>query len=85
MIMRNIEKIRKHNSLGSKLIIKMGLSVAIIGLLYVIGASFSVVAGICLSYKILRLVLRLFGLVLALVFTVISIFIMIIILLVLIF
>jgi hypothetical protein len=46
MITANMEKIRKQNSLSSELIIKMGLLVAIIGLLYVAGASFSVVAGV---------------------------------------
>jgi hypothetical protein len=71
--MRNIEKIRKHYSLSSKLIIKTGLLVAVAGLLYAAGSSFSVVAGVYLGYRVLRLVLRLFGLVMALVFTVISI------------
>jgi hypothetical protein len=85
MIMRNIEKIRKQHSLGSELIIKMGLLAAIIGLLCASGASFYVVAGIYLGYKVLRLVLRLFWLVLALVFTVVSIGILITIILLLIF
>jgi hypothetical protein len=83
--MRNIEKIRKQHSLGSELIIKMGLSGLIIGLLYAVGASFSVIAGVYLGYKVLRLVLRFFGLVMALVFTAVSIVILIIIISLLIF
>jgi hypothetical protein len=85
MIMRNIEKIRKHYSLSSKLLIKTGLLVAIAGRIYVSGASFSAIVGIYLGYRILRLVLRFFGLVMALVFTGVSICVLIIIITLLIF
>jgi hypothetical protein len=44
--MRNIEKIRKHYSLGSKFIIKMGLLGLIVGLIYVSGTAFSTIAGV---------------------------------------
>jgi hypothetical protein len=83
--MRNIEKIRKQNSLSSKFIIKTGLLLVITGLIYALGSSFSVVAGVYLGYRILRLVLRLLGLVTAVVFTVISIAVLMIISLILIF
>jgi hypothetical protein len=53
--MRNMEKIRKQHFLGSELIIKMGSLVAIIGLLYMAGVSFSVVVEVCLEYKALSL------------------------------
>jgi hypothetical protein len=85
MIMRNIEKIRKQHSLGSKFIIKTVFWVVIAGLIYVSGTSFSVVAGVYLGYRVARLVLRFFGLVMALVFTGISICVLIIIITLLIF
>jgi hypothetical protein len=79
MIIKNTQKIKKQNSLRSELIIKTvvwGLIIGLaIGLIYASGTSFSVVAGVYLGYKILRLVMRLFGLVTALVFTVVRIFI----------
>jgi hypothetical protein len=84
MIMRNEEKIRKQfHSLGSELIIKLGgwlLGLAaIIVLIQAFGMSISTVVGIYLGYRVLRLVLRLFGLVLSIVFTAVSIFILIVI------
>ncbi len=53
-----------------------GLAV-VIGLIYAFGASFSTVVGVYLGYRILRLVLRLFGQILSIVFTVVTIFILI--------
>jgi hypothetical protein len=82
--MENTEKIRKQfHSLGSELIIKsggwlLGLA-AVIVLIQAFGASISTIVGIYLGYRVLRLVLRLFGLVLSIVFTAISIFILIVI------
>jgi hypothetical protein len=80
--MENTEKIRKQfHSLGSELIIKFGGwllgLVAIIVLIQAFGASLSTVVGIYLGYRVLRLVMRLLGLMLSIVFTVISIFILI--------
>jgi hypothetical protein len=49
-----------------------GLAV-VSGLIHAFGASFSVIVAIYLGYRVLRLVMRLFGLVLSIVFTVISI------------
>ncbi|MDR3327496.1 MAG: hypothetical protein LBT04_05135, partial [Prevotellaceae bacterium] len=86
---RNEEKIRKqknsllwnHHKIGLGL---LGL-VAVVGLIHAFGVSFSAVIGMYLGYKVLRLVLRLFHLVLASVFTVVSIIILIIIISLLIF
>jgi hypothetical protein len=80
-----MEKIRKQHSLGSKFIIKAGFWMAMAWLIYATGTSFSIVAGVYLGYRVLRLVLRLFGLVMAAVLTAVSIFIVIIIVLLLIF
>jgi hypothetical protein len=82
MIMRNTEKIRKQNSLNSELIIKsggwlLGLA-AVIVLIQAFGASISTAVGIYLGYRVLRLVMRLFGLLISLVFTLVSIFILIV-------
>jgi hypothetical protein len=80
--MENTEKIRKQfHSLGSELLIKsggwlLGL-IAVIVLIQAFGASFSTVAGIYLGYRVLRLVMRLFGLLISLVLTLVSIFILI--------
>jgi uncharacterized membrane protein len=80
-LMRNIEKIKKQNSLSSEIFIKLGLWLMglglIAGLIYAFGASFSAVAGVYPGYKLLRLVLRLLGQILALAFTLISIIILI--------
>ncbi|MDR3265959.1 MAG: hypothetical protein LBT24_00100, partial [Tannerella sp.] len=62
-----------HHKIGLGL---LGL-VAVVGLIYTFGTSFSAVIGGYLGYKVLRLVMRLFGLVLSLVFTLISIIILI--------
>jgi hypothetical protein len=83
MNMENTEKIRKQfHSLGSELIIKLGGwllgLVAVIVLIKAFGASFSTVVGIYLGYRVLRLVMRLFGLLVSLVFTLVSIFILIV-------
>ncbi|MDR0604766.1 MAG: hypothetical protein LBG80_10730 [Bacteroidales bacterium] len=80
--MENTEKIRKQfHSLGSGIIIKLGGwllgLIAVIVLIQAFGASISTAVGIWLGYKVLRLVMRLFGLLLSLVFTLVSIFILI--------
>jgi hypothetical protein len=85
MIMKKMEKIRKQHSLSSKFIITAGFWMAMAGLIYATGTSLSIVAGVYLGYRALRLVLRLFGLVIAAVLTAVSIFIVIIIVLLLIF
>jgi hypothetical protein len=82
MNMENTEKIRKQfHSLGSGIIIKLGGwllgLIAVIVLIQAFGASISTAVGIWLGYKVLRLVMRLFGLLLSLVFTLVSIFILI--------
>jgi hypothetical protein len=83
MIMRNEEKIRKQKNslLWNHHKIWLGLLglVTVIMLIRFFGASFSAVVGVYLGYRVLRLVLRLFSLVMASVFTVVSIAIMILI------
>jgi hypothetical protein len=89
MIMRNEEKIKKqkntllrnHHKLWLGL---LGLT-AVAGLIQLFGASFSTVVGVYLGYRVLRLVLRLFSLVMASVVTVVSIVIMLLIISLLIF
>jgi len=87
--MRNIEKIKKQNSLSSKLLIKTGLRVIciglIIGLICTCGVSFHAAVIVFLGYKLLRLVFRFLGLIIALVYTFICIGITIIIILLLMF
>ena len=61
--MRNEEKILKHNSLRSGIIINfrfglLGL-IAVIGLILAFGATFRAAVGIYLGYKLLKLILRL--------------------------
>ncbi|MDR2056995.1 MAG: hypothetical protein LBP83_01700 [Dysgonamonadaceae bacterium] len=78
--MRNEEKIKKQNSLlWNQHKIWMGLLglVAVVVLMHAFGASFSVVVGVYLGYRVLRLVLRLWGLLASVVFTVVSIIILI--------
>ena len=58
---------------------------AVAGLIYAFGATFSTVIGIYLGYKLLRLILRVFGLVISLFFSLVSIVILISIILLLIF
>jgi hypothetical protein len=81
MIMRNEEKIRKQkNSLlwfHHKIWLGLLGLTAVIVLVHAFGASFSAVVGVYLGYKVLRLVLRLFSLVVATVFTAVSIIILI--------
>jgi hypothetical protein len=84
MNMENTKKIRKQfHSLSSELIIKLGGwllgLVAVIVLIQAFGASVSTVVGIYLGYRVLRLVMRLFGLLVSLVFTLVSIFVLIVI------
>ena len=61
-----------------------GLAV-VAGLIYAFGATFTTVVGIYLGYKLLRLILRVFGLVISLFYTAVSIVILIIIISLLIF
>jgi hypothetical protein len=81
MIMRNEEKIRKQkNSLlwnPHKLWLGLPGLAAIIVLIHVFGASVSAVVGVYLGYRVLKLVWRLFGLLVSVVFTVIFIVILI--------
>jgi hypothetical protein len=78
LIMRNNEKILKQkNSLRSGINIKfwfclVGLGV-IAGLIFGFGGTFSAVVGIWLGYKLLKLILRLAGLVLTMFLYLISI------------
>jgi hypothetical protein len=78
--MRNVEKIKKQNSLPSGFINKLWGAVcigAVIWFIYAFGGSFLTLAGLFIGYKLIRLVIRLTGLVLSLVFTLISILILI--------
>ena len=67
--------------LGGRLV---GLTV-VIGLLYAFSANISTVLGVYLGYKALRLVMRLFGLLVSAVFTIVSILFMLLIITLLIF
>jgi hypothetical protein len=62
-----------------KINIRLGLQLAVLGLFYVCGVSIPTVIGVFLGYKVLRHILRLFGLIMATVFTIISILILLII------
>jgi hypothetical protein len=80
--MENTVKIKKQfHSFGSGIIIKFGCwllgLIAVIVLIHAFGASISTVAGIYLGYRVLKLAMRLFGLVLSIVFTMVYIFILI--------
>jgi hypothetical protein len=78
MITRNEEKIRKQKNslLWNHHKIWLGLT-ALLVLIHLFSAPFSAVVGVYLGYKVLRLVLRLFSLVMASVFTIVSIIILI--------
>ena len=54
----------------------VGLAV-VAGLIYGFGTTISTVVGIYLGYKLLRLILRVFGLIISLLFTIVSIMILI--------
>jgi hypothetical protein len=81
MIMRNNEKNIKTKLPPLGINIKLGLRLAglavVTGLIYACGATFQTVAGIYLGYKLLRLILRVFGLAISLVFSLVSIVILI--------
>jgi hypothetical protein len=81
MIMRNNEKNIETKLPPLGIHIKFWLRlvglVVVVGLIYGFGATFSTVVGIYLCYKLLRLILRVLGLVISLFFTVISIIILI--------
>ena len=83
------EKNRKTKLPQFRIIIDFGLRLAglavVIGLLYACGATFSTVLGVYLGYRILRLVMRLFGLFLSFVCTLFSMLILALILTLLIF
>jgi hypothetical protein len=81
MIMRNNEKNIETKLPPLGINIKfwgwlVGLAV-VAGLIYAFGATFTTVVGIYLGYKLLRLILRVFGLVISLFYTVVSIVILI--------
>ena len=59
--------------------LRLALISAIIGLFYTCGATFSTILGAYLAYKAVRLILRLFGQIMAIVFTLVSILILLII------
>jgi hypothetical protein len=89
MIMQNVEKIRKQNSLSSEINKKScfflaGLAIAV-GLIHAFGATISTLLGIYLGYKLLKLIMRIFGLVLSLFLFIVLTVIQILILLLLIF
>jgi hypothetical protein len=81
MIMRNEEKTgkQKNSLLRNHHKIWLGLFglTAVVGLIHLLGASFSAVVGVYLGYRVLRLVMRLFSPVMAVIFTVVSIVILI--------
>jgi hypothetical protein len=83
------EKNRKTKLPQFRFIIDFGVRLAglagVAGLLYACGATISTILGVYLGYRILRLVIRLFGLLLSFVLTLISIFILILIITLLIF
>jgi len=56
-----------------KINISLGLQLAVFGVLYVYSGSISTVLGVFLGYRLLRLILRLIGLLVTSVFTLISI------------
>jgi len=62
-----------------KINIGLALQLAVFGVLYLCGVSIPTVIGVFLGYRVLRLILRLFGLIMAAVFTIISILFMLII------
>lgn len=57
--------------------LKLAGLAAVVGLICAFGATFSTVIGIYLGYKLLRLILRVFGLVVSLFFSLVSIVILI--------
>jgi len=59
--------------------LRLALFSAVIGGLYACGATFSTILGIYVGYKILRLTIRFFGLLLSIVYTAVSIVILILI------
>jgi hypothetical protein len=59
--------------------IRLGFQLVVFGLLYMCSGSIPTVIGVYLGYRILRLVLRLFGLLMVAVFTIVSIFVLLII------
>jgi len=89
MYMRNKEKIRKHNSLRSGILINILFFLVgfagVVGLIWTCRATIPTVVGAYLVYRLLRLILRLIRLVLSSVFTVASIIILILIISLLIF
>ena len=74
-IKTKLPQLRINIRLGAKL----AAVTAIVGVLYANGANISLILGIYLGYKILRLTLRLFSLFLSIVFTAISVVILVLI------
>lgn len=79
--MGNMEKIKKQSALSLGIIIRFGLGVgilgAVIGVIYACGAPVASLVGIYLGYKLVKLLLRLVGLILSLAVTIISIIVLI--------
>jgi hypothetical protein len=72
------KKIKQKNSLSSGININIVLGlVGLIALKYGFGATFSTLVGIYLGYKLLKLILRVFGLIISLIVSLVSIVILI--------
>ena len=71
--MVHIVKNKKQRLPLLKINIRLGLQLAVFGVLYVYSGSISTVLGVFLGYRLLRLILRLIGLLVTSVFTLISI------------
>ena len=82
---KNIETKLSLLGINIKLVVCLAGLAVVTGLIYAYGAAFTAVVAIYLGYKILRLVMRFFGLVLSCALTLITIFILIAIILLLIF
>ena len=82
---KNIETKLSQLGINIKFLVRLICLTGLFGLLWTCGASFSVMLEVYLGYKVLRLVLRLFGLIAALIFTTASIIILIVIISLLIF
>ena len=71
--MVHIVKNKKQRLPLLKINIRLGLQLAVFGVLYLYSGSISTVLGVFLGYRLLRLILRLIGLLVTSVFTLISI------------
>jgi len=71
--MVHIVKNKKQRLPLLKINIRLGLQLAVFGVLYLYSGSISTVLGVFLGYRLLRLIFRLIGLLVTSVFTLISI------------